>query len=151
MYYLGELTHARAHLEQCIVLCASQKRSVRATGDPGVISRSYAANVLWYLGYPDQALKRSQEALILARELSHPFSLAWALDTAAYLYQLRREGWAVRERVETLIALCSEQGFAQWLAEGSILRSWALAEQGQREDGIAQIHQGLAAWQANEL
>ena len=40
---------------------------------------SYAAWTLWHLGYPDQALKRSQEALTLAQELSHPFSLAFAL------------------------------------------------------------------------
>ena len=38
---------------------------------------------LWYLGYPDQALKRSHEALTLAQELSHPFSLAFALSFAA--------------------------------------------------------------------
>ena len=47
--------------------------------DPGVMCLSYAAWALWFLGYPDQALKRSQEALTLARELSHPFSLAVAL------------------------------------------------------------------------
>ena len=35
------------------------------------------------LGYPDQALKRIQEALTLAQELSHPFSLALALFFAA--------------------------------------------------------------------
>jgi len=29
--------------------------------------------VLWYLGYPDQALKRSGEALLLVEELSSPF------------------------------------------------------------------------------
>ena len=34
---------------------------------------------LWFLGYPDQALKRSHEALALAQELSHPYSLAYAL------------------------------------------------------------------------
>ena len=40
---------------------------------------SYAAWVLWILGYPDQARKRIGEALNLAQDLSHPFSLAFAL------------------------------------------------------------------------
>ena len=35
------------------------------------------------LGYPDQALQRSDEALSLAQELSHPFTLAWAQRGAA--------------------------------------------------------------------
>jgi len=44
--------------------------------DPGVACLSYMALALWPLGYPDLALKRSQEALTLAQELAHPFSLA---------------------------------------------------------------------------
>src|SRR5207249_4547865 len=46
------------------------------------------------------------------------------------------------------VALCTEQGFAFWLAVGTMYRGWALAEQGQGEAGIAQIHQGLAAYRA---
>ena len=46
------------------------------------------------------------------------------------------------------MALASEQGFAFWVALGTILRGWALAEQGQGEKGIAQIRQGLAAYLA---
>jgi len=49
-----------------------------------------------------------------------------------------------------MIALSSEQGFAFWVAWGTILQGWALAEQGQGEEGIAQMRQGLAAWQAME-
>ena len=109
---------------------------------------SYAAWVLWFLGYPDQALKRSQEALALAAGLSHPFSLAFALGFAAVLHQLRREEQAAQERAEAVIALSTEQGFPFWLALGTILRGWALAEQGQGEEGIAQIRQGLAAYRA---
>ena len=52
--------------------------------------------VLWQLGYPDQALKKIQEALTLAQELSHPPSLAGALYFAAELHQLRREGQAAQ-------------------------------------------------------
>jgi len=44
--------------------------------------------------------------------------------------------------------LSSEQGFPLWLAHGTALRDWALAEQGQGEEGIAQIRQGLADYQA---
>ena len=46
------------------------------------------------------------------------------------------------------MTLSTTQGFPQFLAMGTILRSWALAEQGQEEEGIAQIRQGLVAWRA---
>jgi predicted ATPase len=42
----------------------------------------------------------------------------------------------------------TEQGFASWLAPGTIVRGWALAQRGQGEEGIAQMRQGLAAYLA---
>ena len=80
--------------------------------------------------------------------MSHPFSLAFALSFAARLHQFRREGQAAQERAEAVITLSTEQGFPYWLAWGTILRGWALAEQGQGEEGIAQMRQGLAAYRA---
>ena len=76
--------------------------------------------------------------------------LVWLLPcaVAAMLHQFRREGQAAQEQAEAVIALSTEQGFPYWLAWGTILRGWALAEQGQEEEGIAQIRQGLAAYQA---
>ena len=106
------------------------------------------ALALWLLGYPDQALKRVQEALTLAQELSHPLSLAYALFSVAFLYQLRREEQKAQEWAEALITLCTKQGFPQFLAYGTFYRGWALAEQGQREEGIAQMRQGLEAYRA---
>jgi predicted ATPase len=47
-----------------------------------------------------------------------------------------------------MITVGTEQGFPHWLAHGTIYRGEALAEQGQAEEGIAQIHQGLAVWRA---
>ena len=64
------------------------------------------------------------------------------------LHQFRREGQAVQGRAEALIALSTEQGFPHWLASGTILRGWALAVQGQGEEGIAQMRQGLDAFRA---
>ena len=104
------------HLEQGIALYdPQQSRSLafsRGT-DPGVTCLSRVAWTLWMLGYPDQALTRSHEALTLAQELSHAYSLVFALHFAAVLHLCRREVQLVREQAEAVIALASEQGFVQ--------------------------------------
>jgi predicted ATPase len=149
--YLGEFASARAHLEQGMALYDPQQHrshAFRYGQDPGVACRSYAAVTLWWLGYPDQALHRSHEALTLARELSHSLSLGYALFFAAALHHFRREGQLTQERAEELLALAGEHRFAQFFAEGRFFRGWALAEQGQGAEGMAQMHQGLADWQA---
>jgi predicted ATPase len=64
------------------------------------------------------------------------------------LHQFRREGHAAQERAEATIALSNEQGFPFYLVWGTIPRGWVLAEQGQGEEGIAQIREGLAAYRA---
>ena len=116
--------------------------------EPGVFGLSCAALVLWHLGYPDQALQKSEAARTLAQELSHPFSLAAARVLAALLHQLRRERPLTQEWAEAAITLAREQGFPGWLGQGTVLQGWALAEQGQVEEGITQIRQGLATYQA---
>jgi predicted ATPase/class 3 adenylate cyclase len=150
-FCLGEFALARAHLEQGIALYDPQQHRSLAFlyggEDPGVLCLCYAGRVLWALGYADQALRRIHEALTLAQELSHPHSLAIALDWAAGLHQHCREVQAVQERAEAVIALATEQGFPHWVAGGTALRGWALAEQGQEEEGSAQVRWGLAAWQ----
>jgi predicted ATPase len=82
----------------------------------------------------------------MAQEPAHPLSLAHALDYAATLHQFRREEQAAQACAEAAIALSAEQGFAVYLAHGTVLRGWALAEQGQAVEGIAQISSGLEAW-----
>ena len=72
----------------------------------------FARFALQVLGYPDQALARSQEALALAEALSHPYTLAHELATTAFFYQFRREGWTAQARAESAIALVSEHGFS---------------------------------------
>src|SRR5262249_15869829 len=149
LFFLGEFSQAQGHLEQGIALYDPQQhRSSGAQENPKVSCLSYAAYTLWFLGYADQARQRSHDALTLAQELSHPFSLAYALNFAAGLHQLRREWQATQERAEALMALSTEQGFPHFLAQGAIRRGCALAEQGRGEEGTSQIRQGLDAWQA---
>jgi len=150
-FNLGALPAARHHVEEGIAHYTSdQHRSpvFRMGQDPGVGCQDHAAWTLWLLGYPEQALARVHEALALAHELSHPFSLVFARCWAAMVSQFRRDVPAVHEHAEAAVALATEQGFPLYAAMGTSLRGWALALQGQGQAGLAQVRQGIAAWRA---
>lgn len=100
---------------------------------------------MWSLGCPDQALQRSHEARALAQALAHPATQALALFGAARLRQLRRDVPEAHELAEATIAVSAEHGNAYQLAQGMGLHGWALFQQGQHEEGLEQMHQGLAA------
>jgi len=150
-WWLGALPAARLHLEEGSARYTPDQRTAlvfRIGQDPGVACRTYAAMTPWLLGYPAQALARLHEALALAQELAHPYSLAYARCLAAFVSQFRRDVPAVHEQAEAAVALSTKQGFPVWAANGTIFCGWALAMQGQGEEGMTQIRQGLAAWRA---
>jgi hypothetical protein len=118
------LPAARQHLEEAIARYTPDQRRApvfRMGQDPGVGCRAYAARTLWLLGYPEQALARLHDALALAHELSHPFSLAYARCGAALGYQVRRDGPAVHEQAEAAVVLATEQGFPFWEGFAEVL------------------------------
>jgi predicted ATPase len=86
--------------------------------------------------------------LALAQQLSHPFSLSFALYVAAVVYQYLQQVQATQEHTEALMALSTEQGFRQRVAQGRILLGWTLVEQGRLAEGIAQMRQSMAAYGA---
>src|SRR5262249_39760653 len=104
-----------------------------------------------FLGYPDQGLAWNEEAVTLAQQNAHPFSLSFALSAAAMFHQFRREGRVAQERAEAAIRLTTDQRFPRWVAYSAILHGWALAHQGQAQEGIAQINQGLRAFRATAV
>ena len=59
----------RTHLEQAIAYYDPREHRTHAFlyggHDPCVCCLSYAAQSLWMLGYPEQALQRGREALVL--------------------------------------------------------------------------------------
>jgi predicted ATPase len=154
LFYVGEFAAARQHLEQSFSLYDRQRHHAQAFlygQDSGVVCLAFTALTLWVLGYPAQALSRSRAALALARDLSHPLSLALALDLAAGLQQFRREAQGVQEQADALVALASEHGFPFWRGTGTVKQGWAQVERGDGEAGIAAMHQGLAAVQATGI
>jgi predicted ATPase len=114
LFQLGAAADALTHFRQSIALYNLQQHHVYAFQhgeDSGVICHIYAAWVLWYLGYPDQGLARSQEAVTLSQQSAHPFSLGLVLSFTAYVHQFRREEHFTQEHAEATISLAMEQEF----------------------------------------
>jgi predicted ATPase len=147
LFLLGEYSASRTHLEQGITLIdpmAQRALSLRHDVAPGVQCLVLAANTLWCLGAPTQAVQRSQEALALAQTLAHPHSLAFAQHIAASLHQRRRDAPAVQGLADALLTLATAQNFPLFVGYGLCWQGWALAMQGQSEVGLAQLHEGMA-------
>jgi DNA-binding SARP family transcriptional activator/predicted ATPase len=155
LFWTGALGPSQSHLEQALAHYAPRRSATHISlysQDAKVVCLIRQALNLWLLGNPEQAARRQKQSLALAQRLTHPFTLGYALAWDALLQNQQRNVQATRAQAEAVIALSREHGFKLWLAMGTILRGWALAEQGRRQDeieaGIALMRDGLAAFRA---
>ncbi len=148
---LAELAEARRHFDDGFSHYAPEQRRApvfRSGQDPGVACQSYSALCLWLLGFPDQAQARGQDALALAHQLKHPFSVAYALCCCAFVSQFRRDVRNVRAQAEAAVALATEHGFTAWASLATSFRGWALAMEDKSEKGLVELQRGIAALRA---
>jgi class 3 adenylate cyclase/tetratricopeptide (TPR) repeat protein/ABC-type transport system involved in cytochrome c biogenesis ATPase subunit len=142
----GKFAAAHASLERSINLCEDSKAATYldlSAQDPRIHVRLYDGVVLWLLGYPDQAIRICAEASRYADASQHPFSQAMARTISLRVHQFRGEAATVAGQASAAIALCEEHEFVHYLAMALILRGWARAQQGEFEEGIVEIQDGL--------
>ncbi len=146
---VADLSDCRRHIEQGIALYRPARHKAHAfvygAHDPVVCGLGHDALALWLLGYPDQGAKRAEEVLALARGLSHPPSLAHALNYATMYHHCAGRIEALRRLTDEMIALSDEQGFPEYRARGMVLRGWITAQEGRCDPALEQIEEGLAA------
>jgi class 3 adenylate cyclase/predicted ATPase/ABC-type transport system involved in cytochrome c biogenesis ATPase subunit len=146
LFARGRFAAAHAALERSLSMCEDSKAGAYldlSAQDPRVHVRLYDGVALWFLGYPDQALRMCAEARRYADTSQHPFSEAMARTISLRVHQFRGEAAVVARQADAAIALCEERGFVHYLAMALILRGWATAQQGEFEKGIAEIQAGL--------
>jgi DNA-binding winged helix-turn-helix (wHTH) protein/predicted ATPase len=147
----GEFARSLEHFDKAIAVYEPEQHRDDAFHDalnPGVALRCFVAWSLWFLGEPDRALVRIQEAVALARAQSEPHGLAHALVFAAILHQLRRERELAQQHAEEAIDLADEHGLVLYLSMARIMRGWALVGRIGDQESIDEIRQGIAAWQS---
>lgn len=147
---LGDFAAAQEHAEQSIVLDDPRRYQAGTVSvdDSSAVSQCLRAFALQIRGYPDQALTGLLKGVALARGFGVPFATGGALLSTTDLYLMRRESRAAQESAEALIAHAVREGFPYYVARATMLRGWALADQGQAEAGIAEIRAGLAMFEA---
>ncbi len=153
LFARGKFAAAHAALERSLGMCEDSKAAAYldlSAQDPRVHVRVYDGMALWFLGYPDQALRICAEARRYADTSQHPFSEAMARTISLRVHQFRGEAAVVARQANVAIALCEERGFVHYLAMAMILRGWASAQQGEVEKGIAEIQVGLEKERATD-
>ena len=150
---LGELRTAHHHFQQGARLEAAQPPAQIPSQavDTGVVCLSRQAQMLWQLGYADQASSAINRAQARAQKTRNAFSMVFARFHAGLIHQFRREFDALHEDAEAVIALAQEHGFFYYLASGQGMRGIALTAKGAPEAGLAKLQETLAAWQARGI
>ncbi|MFI5322060.1 MAG: AAA family ATPase [Thermodesulfobacteriota bacterium] len=144
--FLKDLKLGLEHLEKGIAYYDPDLHSLRRFrlgNNPGVACYTTSALVLWMLGFPDSALKRADDAVVLATKLNHPFSSAYALFHNGLLHLWRQEIELVHERAQGALDIAEKHDFQVWRAVSICLRSAALAGMGQVEEGLTEFRRGI--------
>ncbi|WP_437731375.1 protein kinase domain-containing protein [Sorangium sp. So ce1335] len=145
--FLGEHGNARQHLQTSVGLYDRARHhdiSYFYGGDFEVQGLSYLAITLWALGAMDQALSTTRRACAIAEGLGHPFTVVLALSLAAVHHQVRRDRRTTLEYAERALSLATRHECRHYVQVATILRGWALAERGQREDVVEEMRLAIA-------
>ncbi len=151
LLFLGDLVKSRKHLEQALALYdprQHQSLAIEYIFNPRLICLCHLSLVLFVLGYPDQALQFSGEAIRDAQKLRHPNSLAHPLLFNCILCHLLGDGQGTRDRAEALLTLATEQSFPFWSAAARIIQSSVLVSENQVEERLATMCGSLADFTA---
>jgi tetratricopeptide (TPR) repeat protein len=144
----GKFALARSHLEDALALCdtISPDLLVHQVGiHPHGSAHGFLGVALFSLGFPDQALARSSEAIVEARKLAHPPTLATGLTASARLLVLVGDNMALNERAEQLLAVATEQGFPVWHAFATFFHGWLKIGNGDVAEGLSLMRSSWTA------
>ena len=152
LFYRGDFVGAVAQYEKALSRYDDRERTrlwaSRVGEDAGVTHRCYLALALWHLGYPEQALRVSQQTRKLAHSIGHPFSLAYAQHHLSWLYHNLRLPAETKAASEEGIRTAAEQGFAMFHATGTLYKAAAVLLEGRPHEALPLLTRGLDAYRA---
>jgi predicted ATPase len=150
--FTGEVAAARAHYDSALALYDPAEHRALASRfghDSGVAIFSYRPFALWLLGYPDAALRDTEAALRIARELGQAATLMYALAHVGVPNMLCGCYDAAAAQTREVLALAEEKSAPHWRAFGMLNEGWLLASTGRAAEAVPLIADGIAAYRAS--
>jgi class 3 adenylate cyclase/tetratricopeptide (TPR) repeat protein len=146
----GRLLKSREHAEKALALYNPRhaQRWIQITGhDLRTFVEVYACQLLWMLGYPEQAANLCAQSRAHAHSDGHAFNLVWALTFSSYVFAYRREPELFLERVAEADRLAREHGLT-FIYEVSVPQARGIAElqKGRHREAVALLREGIARW-----
>ena len=146
----GRIAESREQADLALALYdpGSADQWIQMTGhDLRTFVEVYSCQLIWIMGFPDQAAKLSEECVLRARGKGHAFNLVWALTFSAYVFAYRREPDRFLERLADADQLAREQGLS-FIHEVSVpqARGIAALQNHHPAEAIALLRQGLERW-----
>jgi len=111
--------------------------------DPGVASAGFLALVFWYLGFPDEAVRRVTEAAELARPLNAPICTAMIDFFAAIVHNLRQEPERAVIFAKRALTLSRQEGFDYFQAGSLVQLGQALSLLNSVDEGMQLVREGV--------
>jgi len=149
LMWVGSFASSRSHLETVLALYDpnSHQPLVRQAGiHPQLAAQAALGVVLFCLGFPDQALAQSNKAIVEARRLPHPPTLAMSLGIDALLLSIIGDDLGLEQRADGLVAVATDQGFPFYRATAAIFRGWVKAKNGDVTEGLSLLRAGSNAY-----
>jgi class 3 adenylate cyclase/predicted ATPase len=148
LVFTGDIAEGRGHYDKAIALYDPAEHRPLATRfgqDTGVTILSFRSLALWLLGYPEAALRDSDDALKKAREMGQAATLMYALAYATIPYALCGNRAAAAAQAQELVALAEEKGSLFWKASGMMRQGSVLALTGRASDATEMLISGITA------
>jgi predicted ATPase len=149
--FTGRLPIARQHLERAVALYQPEVHRWNAYlfgEDPGVMAHVHLSLCCWAMGEADTAIRHAESGIAIARAVDHPNSLAMALLLCAAVHQGCGDLERCVARAGEARRIAEDQQFQLWTAMASVYLGCAAAAAGSSTDGIAQMRDGIACWEA---
>jgi tetratricopeptide (TPR) repeat protein len=149
-FWSGDLAACAAHVREAMAIYPDvdiELHLLQYGMDTRAVVNEFDVWTACLEGRFDDARTTWLEFLPQAEALKHPFSLAIALNTGAWMYQMAGDVDAARATAERVLDLSTEHGFPSYVGLGTMVRGWAMSFD-DPDAGLADLTAGFEKWRA---
>ena len=149
LFYVGDFVGARSTIESAIELHDPQHHRLHALRyglDPLVCCQGYLAHVYLFLGHRAEAISKSDEAVVAAQALNHPYTHAFSIAFAAFVRQNLEMTEAARDLAKKAIQVADDNEFEFWAKQQTVVQCWADLQLGETKAGTLEMRKALDAY-----